>query len=49
MLNIKHLLLFILIWIILPAKAQDTLSLDGIISIIEKENQELKYFDYKIL
>ena len=33
----------------MPVKAQDVLSLDSIINIIEKENLDLKFYDQKIL
>jgi cobalt-zinc-cadmium efflux system outer membrane protein len=47
--NIKFLIGFILLWNTIPVKAQDVISLDSIINIIEKENPDLKFFDQKIL
>lgn len=49
MLNIKHFIAFILLWIAIPVKAQGILSLDSIINIIERENPDLKYYDQKAL
>ncbi len=49
MLNIKHCIILILAGIAFPAKAQNVLSLDSIIYIIEQENPDLKFYDQKML
>lgn len=49
MLNIKHFIAFILLLNTFPVKAQDVISLDSIVQIIEKENLDLKFYDQKIL
>lgn len=49
MLNTKYILTLIICLMGVAANSQEKLSLDSIINIIGRENQDLKYFDQKIL